>query len=382
MSGTSTAGTLLLKDGTVFRGLAAGVRTSQVGEVVFNTSLTGYPEVVTDASYSGPIVAMTYPLSGNYGITREDFESSRPYLSGFVVRRLARLRSNYRAEGDLEPYLAETDVPCLSEIDTRKLTRCIRKHGALMGIIDTTGKPVEELQEQLGSAPPFEGRDLVREVTSDGIVVLGAVAPDEFLLSGDGVPQVQGARSIGILDCGVKANISRSLARSGCTVTVYPATTPVEVIQQAKHDGFCFSNGPGDPSAVPYVADIAKALIGTLPILGICLGHQMLGMALGAKTFKLPFGHHGGNHPVHDLLLDKVSITTQNHGFSVDADSLPQGAEATHINLNDDTLEGFRVADRQVLAVQFHPEAAPGPHDALSVFTEFLAMTGPLAPPQ
>jgi carbamoyl-phosphate synthase small subunit len=379
MRGTSTAGTLLLKDGTVFRGLAAGARTTNVGEVVFNTSLTGYPEVVTDASYCGQIVAMTYPLIGNYGITREDFESSRPFLSGFVVRRLAGLRSNYRAEGDLAPYLAETDVPCLSEIDTRKLTRCIRKHGALMGIIDTTGQPVEALQEQLGSAPPFEGRDLVREVTSEGIEVLEPVAPDEFLLEGEGVPLVKGPRSIGIIDCGVKANISRSLARSGCTVTIYPATTPADVIAKANHDGLCFSNGPGDPSAVPYVAETAKALIGTLPILGICLGHQMLGLALGATTYKLPFGHHGANHPVHDLLLDKVSITTQNHGFAVDADSLPQSAEATHINLNDDTLEGFRVADRQVLAVQFHPEAAPGPHDALSVFTEFLAMTGALA---
>ena len=371
-----TPGTLLLADGTAYRGLSAGAAATRVGEVVFNTSLTRYPEVVTDASYYGQIVAMTYPLIGNYGITRDDFESRRAFLSGLVVRRLAGLRSNYRAEGDLGPYLAEQGVPCLTEIDTRALTRRIRIHGAVMGVIDTTGAPVETLQRVLAAAPPFAGRDLVQDVSCQQPQALDPLPPDEFLL--DPPPIVAGPRHIAVLDCGVKSNIVRSLQRAGCRVTVFPAKTDAADIRAAKPDGVVLSNGPGDPEPVTYVVDTARALLGKLPILGICLGHQLLGLAMGGKTYKLPFGHHGGNHPVHDLLHDRVQITTQNHGFAVAGDSLPKTATPTHVNLNDQTLEGFRDVDRRVLAVQFHPEAAPGPHDALPVFAEFLAMTGPL----
>ncbi|MCI0341445.1 MAG: glutamine-hydrolyzing carbamoyl-phosphate synthase small subunit [Planctomycetales bacterium] len=365
------SGVLLLSDGSSFRGTSVGARATAVGEVCFNTSLTGYVEVLTDPSYRGQIVTMTYPLIGNYGVTAEDFEAARPALSGFVVRKLSTVRSNYRAEEDLGPWLVKLGIPALSEVDTRALTKRLRVHGALMGLLDTTGAPVEELRARLAAAPGLEGRDLASEVTCAAPYDVAAPGPDPFLPGG--VPRAAESHPrVAVVDCGVKQNIVRTLARAGCAVRVFPASTTSRLLLDWKPDGLLLSNGPGDPAAVAPVIRVARDLLGKLPILGICLGHQILGLALGGKTFKLKFGHHGGNHPVKDLETGRVEITTQNHGFAVDPASLPGIVEPTHVNLNDGTCEGFRGKDSPLFAVQFHPEAAPGPHDSLGVFGRFL----------
>ncbi len=373
------SGVLLLADGSTFRGISVGAAAAAIGEVCFNTSLTGYVEVLTDPSYRGQIVTMTYPLIGNYGVTAQDFEAARPALSAFVVRKLSGVRSNYRAQEDLGPWLVRLGIPALAEVDTRALTKRLRVHGALMGILDATGAPIEELRARLAAAPGLEGRDLASEVTCAAPYDAAAEGPDPFLL-GDtpgpgrgGAPAATAARPrVAVVDCGVKQNILRTLARAGCAVRVFPASTPSRTVTDWKPDGLLLSNGPGDPAAVTSVIRTARDLVGKLPILGICLGHQILGLALGGRTFKLKFGHHGGNHPVKDLETGRVEITTQNHGFAVDPASLPGIVEPTHVNLNDGTCEGFRGRDTPVFAVQFHPEGAPGPHDSIGVFARFL----------
>jgi carbamoyl-phosphate synthase small subunit len=355
---------LALEDGTIFRGTAFGAAGERAGEVVFNTSMTGYQEILTDPSYKGQIVTMTYPLIGNYGINHEDPESSAPRAEGYVVRELSRIASNWRSRMGLSEYLAMHGVVGIAGVDTRALTRHIRTAGAMKAVISTDCLDEKELVGKAQSAPGIVGRDLVREVTCR--------AAYQWEGSGGRVPA---AHRVVVLDCGAKRNIMRMLAQTGCEVTVVPAHTRAEEILALRPHGMVLSNGPGDPAAVPYVVHTVRALIGRLPLLGICLGHQMLGLALGGTTYKLKFGHRGGNQPVKDLASGKVSITSQNHGFCVDRESLQDsGIELTHINLNDHTLEGMRHRTLPLFSVQYHPEAAPGPHDASYLFDEFVSM--------
>jgi carbamoyl-phosphate synthase small subunit len=355
---------LALEDGTIFRGIACGAAGERAGEVVFNTSMTGYQEILTDPSYKGQIVTMTYPMIGNYGVNDEDLESSAPRAEGYVVRELSRIASSWRSRGGLSDYLERHGVVGIEGVDTRALTRHIRTAGAMKAVISTESLDEKELVGKARSSPGIIGRDLVQEVTCKAA----------YQWEGPDRQAPPGYRVV-VLDCGAKRNIMRMLARAGCAVTVVPAQTRAEEIMALKPRGVVFSNGPGDPAAVPYVVDTVRALIGRLPLLGICLGHQMLALALGGKTFKLKFGHRGGNHPVKDLASGKVSITSQNHGFCVDMESLRvDGIELTHINLNDHTLEGMRHKTLPLFSVQYHPEASPGPHDASYLFAEFVNM--------
>jgi carbamoyl-phosphate synthase small subunit len=350
---------LALEDGTVFRGTAFGVTGERTGEVVFNTSMAGYQEVLTDPSYKGQIVAMTYPLIGNYGTNSEDVESRRPFVEGFVVKECSDLASNWRCERALHEYLAHNEIVGIEGIDTRALTRHIRLQGAMKAVVSTKDLDDKSLVRKAKDSPGLVGRDLVKDVTFEQVHQWND----------------NGKYKVVAVDTGVKYNILRELACRGCKVTVVPAKTDAEQILGLQADGVLLPNGPGDPAAVPYVVEAVKRLIGKLPIFGICLGHQMLGLALGGKTYKLKFGHHGANHPVKDLRTGKVHITVQNHGFCVDIDSLnKQDIEITHINLNDQTLEGIRHKRLPIFSVQFHPEASPGPHDARYLFDEFVEM--------
>ena len=357
---------LAIEDGLVFRGEAFGAIGEAAGEIVFNTSMTGYQEVVTDPSYHGQIVAMTYPLIGNYGVNAEDVESARPWVEGFVVHQLSRRRSNWRATGDLGDYLAAHAVPGISGVDTRALTRHIRQAGAMRAVLSSVDTDPASLVAKARAAPGLVGRDLVRDVTSaQAWEWPSEAAPDGPLVA--------------LLDYGVKYGILRCLAAEGCRVVVLPAGATAEEIADRRPDGLMLSNGPGDPAAVPYAVETLRRLIADppggrpIPIFGICMGHQMLGQALGGKTFKLKFGHHGANHPAKDLATGRVAITVQNHGFCVDIDSLPADeVEMTHVNLNDRTLEGLRHRRLPMFSVQFHPEASPGPHDARYLFRRFV----------
>jgi len=358
---------LALEDGTVFEGRSFGAAGERAGEVVFNTSMTGYQEVLTDPSYRGQIVAMTYPLIGNYGVNADDAESRSIWLEGFVVRELSRITSNHRSEEDLHGYLKRHGTLGIQGVDTRELTQRLRTAGALRGVISTENLDGEGLVAKARAHPELTGRDLVREVT--------VTEPYEW-----GPPEGQRpAPRVVLPDCGVKYGILRCLRSRGCRVTVVPASTTADEVRSMAPDGVMLSNGPGDPDPITYVIDMVRGLIdrppgaGPLPIFGICLGQQMLGLALGGKRFKLKFGHHGANHPVKDLRTDRVAITTQNHGFCIDGDSLPaDDVEITHVNLNDQTLEGFRHRHLPVFCVQYHPEAQPGPHDAAYLFDEFV----------
>jgi carbamoyl-phosphate synthase small subunit len=365
---------LALEDGTVFRGTSAGAPGEASGEVVFNTSMTGYQEVLTDPSYAGQIVTMTSVQIGNYGVTAEDTESRGPQVAGFIVRESSPVASNWRADQTLKQYLTRHHIVAIADIDTRALTRKLRSGGVLRGVI-ATGPNVDpqQLVRQAGAIPPMEGSDLVRTVTCAEPYEWRAdqeVDPD-FLVP----PERRAKRRLRIAayDLGIKRNILRRLAAHNCDVTVYPATTPAATLLAAEPDGVFLSNGPGDPAALPYVVDNARQLVASdVPVFGICLGHQILGLAMGGKTFKLKFGHRGGNHPVKNLATNQVEITSQNHGFAVDPDSLPADVKVTHLNLYDGTVEGLRHADKRVFCVQYHPEASPGPHDADYLFRQFL----------
>ncbi|MHC4549010.1 MAG: glutamine-hydrolyzing carbamoyl-phosphate synthase small subunit [Planctomycetota bacterium] len=364
-----SAAKLALADGTIYAGTAFGARSEVAGEVVFNTAMTGYQEVLTDPSYAGQIVTMTYPHIGNYGVNDEDVESGRPWVRGFVVRERARRPSNYRAQGDLHGYLERHEIPGIEGIDTRALVRRVRVHGAMPAVLSATDLDDDSLRAKAAAAPGMAGQDLVKVVTSDRPYDWTEGEPAAFAPARERPEPVY---RVAALDCGIKRNILRLMVDAGFEVRVFPATTPASEILAYEPDGLFLSNGPGDPEPVHYAAATVRELLPRLPTFGICLGHQIMALACGAKTFKLKFGHRGGNQPVKDLATGKVEITSQNHGFAVSADALEdRGLELTHVNLNDNTVEGFRHTEYPAFAVQYHPEASPGPHDSRYLFTRF-----------
>ncbi|MGA2775221.1 MAG: glutamine-hydrolyzing carbamoyl-phosphate synthase small subunit [Candidatus Omnitrophota bacterium] len=350
---------LALEDGTIFKGSSFGAVGESFGEVVFNTSMAGYQEILTDPSYKGQIVAMTYPLIGNYGINEDDVESCRPHVEGFVVKEASKISSNWRAKKTLGKYLEENKIIGIEGIDTRALTLHIRELGAMKAVLSTVDFDENSLIKKAKSSAGLLGVDLIKEVTCK--------KPYDW--------NDKGKYKIVALDCGIKLNMLRLSEKYGCKVMVMPASSSSKEILERKPDGLLLSNGPGDPAALPYVVKTVKDLLEKLPIFGICLGHQMLGQAFGGKTYKLKFGHHGANQPVKNLKTGQVAITVQNHGFCVDIDSLnKKDVEVTHINLNDSTLEGMRHKKLPVFSVQFHPEASAGPHDSEYLFPEFIKM--------
>ena len=351
---------LLLEDGTVFRGRAFGHIGEAAAEVVFNTAMTGYQEILTDPSYRGQIVTMTYPLIGNYGVNKEDVESRAVFLSGFVVKERSQVYSNFRADADLDQYLKCWRVVGIEGIDTRKLTRRLRVEGAMKGIISATDLDIDSLKKKLEAAPGLVGRDLVREVTREEHRVVNPEGETRF--------------RVAALDYGMKENIVRSLTKRGCQVTIFPAHTSAREILMMNPDGIFLSNGPGDPAAVDYAVETVRKVLGQKPLFGICLGHQLLALAAGAPTYKLKFGHHGANHPVKNLKTEAIEITSQNHGFTVDIEKLPEKFEMTHINLNDQTVEGIASEELKAFSVQYHPEAAPGPHESAYLFDDFITL--------
>ena len=382
-----TRAILALADGRCFEGSSFGAEGEAAGEVVFNTSMTGYQEILTDPSYEGQLVAMTYPQIGNVGINPEDVESRKPFVKGFIVKEYTALPSNWRATQPLHVYMQQHGIVGIEGIDTRSLVRHLRDCGAQAGVITTIAQNREEAVAKAQAAPGLEGRDLVRNVScasayewDQGLWRLGEGYRNR---RGELRPKKNAARderfdvplrSVVAYDFGIKYNILRNLAETGCRVKVVPAHTSAEDVLALNPDGIFLSNGPGDPDAVSYAKDNVRKLIGRKPIFGICLGHQILGLALGGKTYKLKFGHHGGNQPVMDLTTRKVEITSQNHGFAVDADSLKGFAEVTHLNLNDNTVEGLVHRDLPIFSVQYHPESSPGPHDANYLFQRFIEL--------
>ncbi|MCP4650642.1 MAG: glutamine-hydrolyzing carbamoyl-phosphate synthase small subunit [PVC group bacterium] len=350
---------LALEDGRIFPGFSFGATGTALGEVVFNTSLAGYQEILTDPSYKGQMVTMTYPLIGNYGVNEEDVESHKPFVEAFIVKECSRIASNWRSTMTLDEYLKKNNIIGIEGVDTRAITRHARLQGAMKAVLSTEDLDDKSLVAKAKASTGLVGVDLVKEVTSSEIKHWTK----------------EGKYKVVVLDCGVKLNILRELAGLDCQVIVVPASTTAEEILALNPDGLMLSNGPGDPAAVTYVVETVKQLIGKLPMFGICLGHQMLGQALGGKTYKLKFGHHGGNQPVKDLKTGKIDISVQNHGFCVDIDSLNKDdIEITHINLNDQTLEGIRHKKLPIISVQFHPEACPGPHDSKYLFKQFMEM--------
>jgi carbamoyl-phosphate synthase small subunit len=406
---------LALADGTVFEGWAYGAEGEAIGEVVFNTSMSGYQEILTDPSYKGQIVTMTYPLIGNTGVNPEDVESRRPFVEGFIIKEGSARTSNWRATQSLEEYLCERGIVGIQGIDTRALTRHIRDHGAQEGIISTTDVDPGSLTAKAKASPGLIGRDLVKEVCCDAPFAWTQNVWEWPRGYGDGSAKRQapsakqdqlnlfathasasearhwalGTRHYKVVayDCGIKWNILRQLVQGGCAVTVVPASTTAAEVLTLDPDGIFLSNGPGDPEGVPYLIAAVRELIGKRPIFGICLGHQIIGLALGGRTYKLKFGHHGGNQPVKDLTTGKVEITAQNHGFAVDMQSFRDASQEamrgeledivlTHVNLNDNTCEGMMHRRLPLFSVQYHPEASPGPHDASYLFARFVELMG------
>jgi len=365
---------LYLEDGVHFFGQSLSVQGSREGEIIFNTSMTGYQEILTDPSYAGQIVIMTYPLIGNYGVNEEDVESRGIFLKGFIVKEFCRRHSNYRATKSLIEYLNENNILAIEGIDTRALTRHIREKGAMRCIISTEDLDLASLKNKMNNVPSMEGSNWAQAVTTDKQYIWDQ-GVDQWspLIDPNNLPEQKFI--VAAIDCGIKYNIMRILTGLGCQVHVFPASASIDEIKAINPDGFFVSNGPGDPAAVVTVIEIVKSFLGKIPIFGICLGHQIIGLALGAKTYKLKFGHHGANHPVKDMVDESIGITAQNHGFCVDADSLGEGViDIVDINLNDQTLEGIKHLEMPILSFQHHPEASPGPHDVEFLFHRFIEM--------
>ena len=367
---------LALEDGTVFCGNSFGAEGEIDGEVVFNTSMTGYQEILTDPSYRGQIVVMTYPEIGNYGVNGEDVESGQPHLAGFIIRENSRINSNFRADGSLSEYLQSHGLIGMEGIDTRKLVRHIRRHGAMNGVLSTSDLDPASLVKKAKQSPGLVGRDLVKEVIPAQPFNWNERLSNWWRFSDDQreFDESKSRPRIVALDFGMKHNICRHLFDQGFDVTVLPGTASAEDVLAVEPDGLFLSNGPGDPSAVSYAIETIKSLLGKLPIFGICLGHQLLALACGAKTFKLKFGHRGANQPVLDLETGKIEITTQNHGFAVEDESLPGELIVTHRHMNDDTIAGLKHRDFPAYCVQYHPEASAGPHDSEYLFDRFFSM--------
>ncbi len=361
---------LVLEDGRVFAGERFGARVEALGEVVFNTSMSGYQEILTDPSYAGQIVCMTYPLIGNTGANDEDTEGRRIFSAGFIIRSLSLIPSSWRVKMTLEQYLEEAGIPGICELDTRALTKHLREKGSMAGMIADAGDDPSALVEKMKSHPPMLGRDLVKDITCESPYpwTQGTWRLDSGYAN---YSDRKNAHKIVCLDFGVKRNILRLLAEAGFAITVVPAKTTAEEILAMNPDGVFLSNGPGDPEPVAYAVETVKKLIGKKPIFGICLGHQILGLALGAKSYKLKFGHHGANQPVKDMATGRVEITSQNHNFAIDLSSIENLVRPTHYNLNDDTNEGMAHRELPIFSVQYHPEASPGPHDSAYLFERF-----------